>query len=171
VFSKSRASVLQAQRTILKGVLTRLSGSTGFQLINVSNAPIVLKGRAWPNLLVNKVSGVHGGALFACTYLPAWASARVNLVAWHLLMHASMGCGPRRWAFSTFCGASTTGPPWQRPASCWGEQGPPLPLSPPPSCGLGSQLWSWAEMWPPTGWGHVQSFLAWASMGSRLQGR
>jgi hypothetical protein len=44
-----------SQRTVLKGVLTRLSGSTGFQLINVSNAPIVLEGKIWNNLLVNKV--------------------------------------------------------------------------------------------------------------------
>lgn len=44
-----------SQRTVLKGVLTRLSGSTGFQLINVSNAPIALSGKTWNNLLVNKV--------------------------------------------------------------------------------------------------------------------
>jgi hypothetical protein len=61
----------QAQRTILKGVLTRLSGSTGFQLINVSNAPIVLKGRAWPNLLVNKVSDVMYAVYLLCSIRPA----------------------------------------------------------------------------------------------------
>lgn len=47
------------QRTVLKGVLTRLSGSSGFQLINVSNAPIVLEGKMWTNLLVNKVGLIN----------------------------------------------------------------------------------------------------------------
>lgn len=44
-------------RTILRGVVTRLSGSTGFQLINVTNAPIILQGRTWGGLLVNRVGG------------------------------------------------------------------------------------------------------------------
>ena len=47
-------------RTVLRGVLARMSGSSGFQLINVSNAPIILEGKRFSNLLVNKVRTKSG---------------------------------------------------------------------------------------------------------------
>lgn len=48
-------AVSSGSRTLLKGVVARLSGSTGFQLINVANVPIMLEGQTANNLLVNKV--------------------------------------------------------------------------------------------------------------------
>ena len=74
-----------SQRTVLKGVLTRLSGSTGFQLINVSNAPIVLEGKIWNNLLVNKVrclGGVAGRAMPCLFGLWCVGGARSRATCW-----------------------------------------------------------------------------------------
>ena len=47
--------------SILKGFLSRVSGADGFQLVNVTNAPIMLQGLAIENQLVNRVSKGGGG--------------------------------------------------------------------------------------------------------------
>lgn len=47
------------QRTMVRGFVSRLSGSSGFQLINVTNAPIQLVGVPVHNRLVNRVSLVN----------------------------------------------------------------------------------------------------------------
>ena len=49
--------------SILKGFLSRVSGADGFQLVNVTNAPIMLQGLAIENQLVNRVRASEGGAL------------------------------------------------------------------------------------------------------------
>ncbi|EFJ52490.1 hypothetical protein VOLCADRAFT_102987 [Volvox carteri f. nagariensis] len=47
------------QRSMLRGFLSRVSGSNGFQLINVTNAPIQLEHVELKNHLVNRVSLVN----------------------------------------------------------------------------------------------------------------
>lgn len=73
----SAAQQRDGNRTILKGVLTRLSGSTGFQLINVTNAPIILHGKRWNNLLVNKVGRVRQAQTNGCTLKSGKARVQV----------------------------------------------------------------------------------------------
>lgn len=50
---------MERQRTVVRGFLSRLAGSQGFQLINVSDAAIVLKGHDIANRLVNRVTLVN----------------------------------------------------------------------------------------------------------------
>ncbi len=49
----------ERQRNLLRGFVGRLSGDSGFQLINVTNVPILLSQISMDNSLVNRVSLVN----------------------------------------------------------------------------------------------------------------
>ena len=49
----------ERQRNLLRGFVGRLSGDSGFQLINVTNVPILLSEISMDNSLVNRVSLVN----------------------------------------------------------------------------------------------------------------
>ncbi|GFR40082.1 hypothetical protein Agub_g630, partial [Astrephomene gubernaculifera] len=57
--TSAAGSESERQRTMLRGFLSRVSGNNGFQLINVTNAPIQLEYVSFQNRLYNRVSLVN----------------------------------------------------------------------------------------------------------------
>lgn len=54
---------MSEQSGVLLRVMSRVGGSNGFQLLNVTNVPIILRGIGFQNRLVNKVGTTKPGTL------------------------------------------------------------------------------------------------------------
>jgi hypothetical protein len=154
----------EVQRQIVRGMLNRLSGTTGMQLINVNNVGIQLGGLDLNNRLVNQVGRPEGTG---CRQRPqatweAWRAPRA-CVDRALTAHPATTPFSPRSASPACWYATTRGPAWRRHARCSAARARGCCRSRAPSCGPAS-----GEARAPTQGTHGQTTMAQLCSRARL---